>query len=257
MPIFKDNKDRLRFLSILEETTDRFNWVCYGYCLMDNHYHLLVETVDPTLSNGMRHLNGVYTQSFNRRHGRGGHIFQGRFKSILVDRDSYLKELCRYIVLNPVRAGLVKNVSSYRWSSYKPTVGLTKVPPFLNVSWLLSQFGKDLSEAQKQYRKFVLTGIYADSPWHNLKASIFLGPQEFIQKLTPAIKNRSGVKEIPKEQRLADRPDLEVLFPYNRAINKSERNEIIRKAYFKHGYTITEIALHLNLHYATVGRVIK
>lgn len=257
MPIFKDNKDRLRFLSILEETTDRFNWVCYGYCLMGNHYHLLIETVDPTLSNGMRHLNGVYTQSFNRRHGRGGHIFQGRFKSILVDRDSYLKELCRYIVLNPVRAGLVKNVSSYRWSSYKPTVGLTKVPPFLNVSWLLNQFGKDLSEAQKQYRKFVLTGIYADSPWHNLKASIFLGPQEFIQKLTPAIKNRSGVKEIPKEQRLADRPDLEVLFPYNRAINKSERNKIIRKAYFKHGYTITEIALHLNLHYATVGRVIK
>jgi len=114
LPIFEDHHDRNRFLSILEEVVKRYNWLCHGYCLMDNHYHMLVETKEGNLSLGMRHLNGVYTQSFNRRHDRVGHVFQGRFKSILVEQGSYLLELCRYVVLNPVRAGMVKHAGRYR-----------------------------------------------------------------------------------------------------------------------------------------------
>jgi putative transposase len=98
-------------------------WECYAYCLMTNHYHLVIETPDANLARGMRQLNGVYTQCFNRHHGHTGHVFQGRYKAILVDRDSYLLELARYVVLNPVRVGMVKSPQQWRWSSYAAMMG--------------------------------------------------------------------------------------------------------------------------------------
>ena len=124
--IYLDDKDRLRFLKIVQQVIDRFNWLCHAYCLMGNHYHLLIETVDPTLSRGMRHLNGVYTQTFNRRHQRVGHVFQGRFKAILVERDAYLLQLSRYVVMNPVRAKMVRAAKDWPWSSYRVTAGLSE-----------------------------------------------------------------------------------------------------------------------------------
>ncbi len=108
-PIFFDDEDRRSFLTILGSAINHFNWLCHAYCLMENHYHLLIDTPDGNLSRGMRQLNGVYTQRVNRRYSRAGHLFQGRFKSILVDKESYLLELARYVVLNPVRAKLVKD----------------------------------------------------------------------------------------------------------------------------------------------------
>ena len=114
-PIFADERDRAGYLAVLGSAVARHNWLCHAYCLMGNHYHLLVETPDGNLSLGMRHLNGVYTQEYNRRHGRVGHVFQGRFKAIVVDRDSYLLELCRYVVMNPLRAGMVESPDDYRW----------------------------------------------------------------------------------------------------------------------------------------------
>ncbi|MBW2056862.1 MAG: transposase, partial [Deltaproteobacteria bacterium] len=121
LPVFDDDFDRRAFLTILEDVVKRYNWLCHAYCLMENHYHLVLQTVDANLSLGMRYLNGVYTQRFNRRHHRAGHVFQGRFKSILVEQESYLLELCRYVVLNPVRAGMVKHPAAYGWSSYRAT----------------------------------------------------------------------------------------------------------------------------------------
>jgi REP element-mobilizing transposase RayT len=118
--VFLDDADRERFLEVLKQTVDRFNWLCHAYCLMMNHYHLLIETVDPTLSRGMRQLNGVYTQAFNRRHERVGHLFQGRYKAILVEKETYLLELSRYIVLNPVRAKMVKKPEEWEWSWSSP-----------------------------------------------------------------------------------------------------------------------------------------
>jgi putative transposase len=126
--IYEDDEDRLAFLDVFFSVIEQFNWVCYAYCLMSNHYHLLVQTPDANLSKGMRQLNGVYTQAYNRRYLKTGHLFQGRYKSILVDEDNYLLELSRYIVLNPVKAGMVKKVDQWKWSSYLATVGQASVP---------------------------------------------------------------------------------------------------------------------------------
>lgn len=131
--IFEDDQDRQMFLSTLEQVVIQFNWICHAWCLMDNHYHLLVQTPDGNLSKGMRQLNGVYTQASNRRHRRVGHLFQGRFKAILVDSDAYLLELTRYVVLNPVRAGMAKKPSDWPWSSYRASVGLAPLAPWLAV----------------------------------------------------------------------------------------------------------------------------
>ena len=147
--------DRTAFLDSLTATCERFRWVCHAYCLMTNHYHLLVETADANLSKGMRQLNGVYSQYVNRTHGRVGHLFQGRFKGILVERDSYLLELARYVVLNPVRAGIVPTPGDWPWSSYRATVGEAPAPPFLETDWLLRAFADSREEAVAGYRRFV------------------------------------------------------------------------------------------------------
>jgi REP element-mobilizing transposase RayT len=139
--IFLNDEDRQQFLKILERVVSRFHLLLHAYCLMDNHSHLVVETPEANLSKAMRQLNGVYTQAFNRRHDRVGHVLQGRFKAIVVDRDSYLLELCRYVVLNPVRAKTTRKPDTYPWSSYRATAGLAATPAFLAVDWLLLPIG--------------------------------------------------------------------------------------------------------------------
>lgn len=136
--IYETPDDRERFLEILGGVREKYNWLCHAYCLMGNHYHLLIETPEANLSKGMRQLNGVYTQCFNKAHARVGHVFQGRYKAILVEKETYLLELARYIVLNPVRAGMVSSPSEWPWSSYRATAG--EIPPldYLSTDWLLS-----------------------------------------------------------------------------------------------------------------------
>lgn len=148
--IFFSDTDRELLLATLAQVVSRYGWVCHAYCLMANHYHLLVETPKGNLSIGMRQLNGIYTQRFNRRHKRLGHLFQGRYKAILVENESYLLELCRYIVLNPVRVKGTVKLGAWKWSSYPATAGLAKVPEFLSIEWLLAQFGKSRQAAQKR-----------------------------------------------------------------------------------------------------------
>jgi putative transposase len=257
MSIYEDDRDRERFLLTLEQVVERFNWLCHAYCLMENHYHLVVETVDGNLSLGMRHLNGVYTQSYNRRHNRGGHVFQGRFKSILVDRDAYLLALCRYVVLNPVRAKRVKNPGQYRWSSYRGTAGLTKRPSFLTIDWILGEFGKKRGEAQKRYNQFVSAGLEEPSPWDQLMAQCILGGRDFIEKVRPAVKESSDLTEIPKLQRMALRPPLDELLGSVTGIGKTDRDRAIQRAHLEHGYTLTEIARYLGLHYTTISKIIN
>ncbi|MBV1719956.1 MAG: transposase, partial [Desulfomicrobium sp.] len=204
--IFVDGVDRNTFLAVLRQTLRRFNVLCHAYCLMTNHFHLLLETPDANLSKAMRQLNSVYTQAFNRRHGRVGHVLQGRFKAIVVDREAYLLELCRYVVLNPVRAGMVKDVGKYPWSSYRATAGLDKVPEFLSVDWILEQFGLDRKSARTEYRRFIEAGMNAEeSPWDDLKGQCFLGDDAFLEKLFPLLKEKSALKEVPRAQRFVDR----------------------------------------------------
>lgn len=253
--IFLDDIDRSTFLAVLGLTMRRFNVICHAYCLMTNHFHLLLETPDANLSKAMRQLNSVYTQAFNRRHGRVGHVLQGRFKSIVVDRDAYLLELCRYIVLNPVRAGMVKEPGKYPWSSFRATAGLGKKPDFLAVDWILEQFGADRAQARKEYRLFVKAGLDAESPWNDLKGQCLLGDDPFLEKLFPLLKDKSALQEIPRVQRFADRPALEDIL--HDTEDRTQRDAAILKACNEHGYTQAQISAATGLHYSTVSKIIK
>jgi REP element-mobilizing transposase RayT len=256
--IFADTFDRQTFLLLLESVVNRFNWICHAYCLMDNHYHLLIETSDGNLSMGMRHLNGVYTQSFNRRHKRVGHVFQGRFKAVIVEKESHLLELCRYVVLNPVRAGMVFAPQKWRWSSYSTTAGNTKKEPYLATDWILGQFDKTKSEARIKYRQFVKDGMSEKkAPWEKLRGQVILGSDMFIERVREFIGGKDQITEIPRRQRTAGRPSLEVLFPAGERLTKRERNPTILEAHVKYGYSLKEIAEHLGVHYTTVSKVVK
>ena len=180
--IFEDDDDRLSFLQTLGQVVEQFNWLCYAWCLMDNHYHLLIQTPDGNLSKGMRQLNGVFTQLSNRRYRRVGHLFQGRFKAILVDSDAYLLELARYVVLNPVRAGMVKNAAHWRWSSYRASMGLVPAETFLAVDGLLAQFAARRSLAQTRYAQFVAEGIMHRRLGNNSRGRCSSGMNTLLSK---------------------------------------------------------------------------
>lgn len=245
--IFLEDGDRLTFLGILEGAVGRFGWLCHAYCLMDNHYHLMVETPRPNLSRGMRALNGVYAQTFNARHHRSGHLFGGRYKATLVERQSYLLELCRYVVLNPVRAGLPPSrLSRWRWSSYRATAGLEPAPPFLQTGRILDQFHTDRRRAQRAYSGFVRDGLGAN-PWQHARATLYLGDDSFLR---PLQRCPATLVEIPRAQREPLRCTLEELL-------RREGDSAILSAYRNHGYRIREIAAVLGVHYSTISRRLK
>ena len=251
-PIYEDDKDRLAFLSVIGEVVNRFNWLCHAYCLMTNHYHLVVETPEGNLSKGMRHLNGRYTQASNRRHGRMGHLFQGRFKGILVDKDSYLLELARYVVLNPVRAGMVKHPGMYLWSSYRAMVGEVPSPPWLATDGLLSQFGSRRTDARRRYEKFVMGGVHGESIWSELRQQIYLGDEKFVDRMQRKAKIQGDELSIPRAQRRKPAPPLaQIVARY------PNRDDAIVAAYSTGIYSYREIAEQLDLHLATVGRIVR
>ncbi len=250
--IFENANDRKKFLSILESICDTDNWVCHAYCLMDNHYHLLIETPDGNLARGMRQLNGIYTQTFNREHGRTGHVFQGRYKAILVEKESYLLELSRYVVLNPVRAGMVRSVVDWPWSSYRATTGQISPPPFLTVKWILSAFGRRRSLAVKRYKRFISEGKNQNSPWESLRNQVFLGGDEFIERMHALIDGDRDLSEVPSSQR---RPKPKPLASYE--ASSRGRNAAIVKAYRSGGYTQKDIGDYFGLHYSSISGILK
>ncbi len=252
--IFSDDHDKENFLKTLDSVVKRYNWFCHAYCLMDNHYHLLIETPDGNLSMGMRQLNGVYTQAYNRRHKRPGHIFQGRYKAILIQKENYLLELCRYVALNPVRAKMVKKPEDWKWSSYSTTAGLRKTPEYLTIDWILGQFGSKRKATQKRYKKFVMEGISKESPWREVQGQIILGGEEFVEKFKDLLADKDKIKEIPRHQRYIGRPSLSDIFKQEKT--KDERNRSIWTAHLKFGYTLKEIADCLGIHYTTVSKVL-
>ena len=154
-PLFRDDADRTHFLGILEEVVARHDWSCHAFCLMTTHYHLLVRTPNPDIGVGMQRLNGHYAARFNKRHGIVGHVFNRRYHSLLVERESHLLDLCRYFALNPVRAGACSRPADWRWGSYAAVLGVARRPPFLAVEWLLAHFGSNLERARERFRAFV------------------------------------------------------------------------------------------------------
>lgn len=252
--IFEDDDDRLRFLEIFESVVADYNWLCHGYCLMDNHYHLIIETLDGNLSKGMRQLNGVYTQASNRRHGRGGHLFQGRYKAILVDKDRYLLELSRYVVLNPLRAkGMVKRLEDWLWSSYLAMVGDALKPEWLTTDWILSLFGKQRRIAMEKYRQFVIEGMQHQSGiWSNLKGQIYLGDEAFVSEMQKRIGKEKDDLNIPKQQK---RPIAKPLSEI--AAQAKDRKTAIIAAYKTGAYSQREIGEYYQLHPTTVGVIVR
>ncbi|MEJ5211239.1 MAG: transposase [Burkholderiales bacterium] len=228
--IFLDDADRQRFLDLLAREVQQQRWRLYAYCLMGNHYHLLLETPEANLVAGMRRLNGVYTQAFNRRHGRVGHVLQGRYKSILVDRDSYLLELCRYVVLNPVRAGLVKRPEDWAWSSYRATVGKVAAPGWLRADWVLAQFGEDPAAARQAYQRFVRAGIGAESPWQKLRSQIYLGSDDFLARME-RLAAASEVSGVPRGHRLPARPNPDGLLEEVCRIYRCSAEDVRRRSH--------------------------
>lgn len=152
MPIFLDTDDRLRFMALLADVVERFEWRCEAYCLMGNHYHVALRTPDANIGDGMHRLNGMYAQAFNRRHGFKGHLFEERYWTTLVETDEHRFEVMRYVVLNPVRARICSLPHQWPWSSYRATAGLDPKPQFLDLRWL-DDWGQD------RYRSYVLDGL--------------------------------------------------------------------------------------------------
>jgi putative transposase len=256
--IFLDDEDKTLFLSKLERATERYGFLFHSYCLMDNHYHLLLETPNANLSLGMQRINGDYTQAFNRRHRRVGHLFQGRFKAVVVEKERHLLELCRYIVLNPVRAKMVEDPKDWPWSSYLSIVGQASRPSFLFIDWILAQFGKKIGTARRQYKKFVAEGIKkTESPLDEVIGQVMLGSDDFIKQHLEDIESKSKVREHPRKQRLINRPSLDSLFKEAKNKDKESIEELAKRAHIDYGYTLKAISDHIRVHYSTVGRMVR
>ncbi len=259
--IFKSARDREKFLSYLESSTERYGAVIHVYCLMTNHYHLLLETPSGNLSQIMRHINGAYTTYFNTRRQRDGHLFQGRYKAIVVDADEYAGELSRYIHLNPVRAGMVERPEEYRWSSYQYYIGLRKKPRWLETDFVLQYFGKRVITMQKRYRKFVNAFVDKEygSPLEETVASTILGGIDFVDEIKDKYLDGKKVdRNLPALAGLSTGPTIEEISNEVEAVLLQD-TALSRKAslYFCHRYsrkTLKEIGSYFGIGESAVSQ---
>ena len=203
--IYTDKHDYMGFIDLLQEASEMFNVSIAAYCLMSNHYHLLIQTPDANLSRCMRHINGVYTQRFNRRHGHDGPLFRGRYKSILIDQDSYLLELIRYIHRNPFESGLEKAFGQYPWSSHKGYLSNAKKWDWLHKEFILSIFSKDRNSGIKLYKEFVLKENSEDIAriLGRIRVPPVLGDERFMKRVKERFFNKKTDKEVPQSKSLA------------------------------------------------------
>jgi putative transposase len=250
--IFRAVGDRRVFFDVLAGVWGRFNWIIHAYCLMTNHYHLLVETPDGNLGKGMRELNGVYTQRFNRIYQRMGHVFQGRYKAILVQKESYLLEVARYLVLNPVRARMVPSAGDYAWSSYRAMTGEDAAPEWLETRAILAAFGQTEADAVEGYRSFMAAGKGQPSPWEQLKQQVFLGSDAFVEAMQRKVPKDRDLREVPQAKR---RPVPRSLPAYDRA--HADRDQAIKAAYASGGYTMREIGDYFELHHSRISKIVR
>ncbi len=251
-PIFDDDEDRREWLAVLAEGLDRFQATVYAYCLMGNHYHVVMQTHRPNLSRLMRHINGVYTLRYNRRHGKVGHLFQGRFKAVLVDQESYFLEVYRYVDLNPVRARMVQRPGNWPWSSYRAHTGDTNPPSWLDSRALHKQLAPHapLRDGAARYAEFVAQGKGVKLWDGALQGQIYLGNDKFVKRMQARIKKAPGPEIARAQQRPAGRP---LVYYFAQA----ERDEAMLRAYREGGHTQTAIAAVTGLSVSRVSRVIS
>lgn len=210
--IFEDAADARRFMALLEEIAAPLGWRFHAYCLMTNHYHFVLHTPQPNLSAGMQALAARYTQDFNRRHGRDGQIFRGRFRAILVEGESYLVPLVRYVVLNPVLAGLAEDPAAWRWSSYRATAGAAPAPPLLDLDWMIGPYGATLPEAQRAWRAQIAECMAEPAKVRAVEALLknrsILGSRDFAQRARRAAGNASAPPRRKRSRRSGQAPLL-------------------------------------------------
>jgi hypothetical protein len=218
---------------------------------MTNHYHLLVETVEANLSQGMRQLNGVYTQHFNRRHNLVGHLFQGRYKAILVDKESYLLELSRYIALNPLRAKMVSSLDDWQWSSHHHFMHSENPLAWLERDWLLSRFGNNHTAAVSAYEAFVLAGVDETSPLMATRHQILLGDDTFVSKHQQLQRSEELVETVRAERRAVALTLIEYQARY------PNRDEAMARAYLSTAFTMPQIASAFGVSAKTVSRAVS
>lgn len=225
---------------------------------MTNHYHLLIETHAATLARGMRQLNGVYTQRFNRAHARVGHVYQGRYSAVLVQKERHLLEVLRYIVLNPVRAGMVSDARDWPWSSYRAAIDIAPSPPWLLTDGLAAIFGSG-AEGRLQFVRFVEDGIDMPSCWRNLKGQIYLGDSRFVSDAQACIAvDAPGLSEVPEVQRRRRyAPSERWEEHYHVYRNMADRDRAIVDAFMSGGSTMRAIGEHFGIHYSRVSRIVS
>jgi putative transposase len=208
--IFRTDADREAFLAFIGKAVKRFGWSLTAWVLMTNHFHLVIQTPEPNLSRGMHWLNGSYAGWFNREHERCGHLFGGRFKAFIIEKDAYFAEVLRYVVLNPVRAKeMVERPEQYRWSSYRATAGLETPPDWLDAAAALSAFGGISEDGSKNYRAFVAekTGC-GQNLWDGLINGIYLGSEKWARNMRRLLQSKQRSTEHPRKQRAIGRPKL-------------------------------------------------
>lgn len=250
-PIYRDETDRRIWLEVLGLVCERFHFVVHAYCQMTNHFHLMVETVEGNLAQGMRQLNGLYSQRLNRRHTLVGHVFQGRYKAVLVQKESHLLELARYIVLNPVRAGMVDCPEQWMWSSYHSTLGAARRPAWLETDWLLGQFGHVSDDAASAYQKFVAAGAGVASPLRRTRYQLVLGDDHFASQHRGSCGTAAFVAISKTQRRVAAMtlPEYEASF--------SPREVAMARAYRSTAFTMAEIGAHFGVSSKTVSRAVR
>ena len=237
--VFKSRRDREQFLGYLESAVLRYGAVIHAYCLMSNHYHLLIETPIGNLSQIMQHINGAYTNYFNVKRKRSGHLFQSRYKAILVDADEYTKELSRYIHLNPIRAAMVSKPEEYCWSSFPDYIGERKAPDWLTTKLILGYFGKEKS-SRKNYRTFVedLLAQKYESPLIGVVAATILGSEEFIKEITERyVDVKQADRDVPAIKKLSSRPSIDTIIEAVQSISCENKTAAKASIYLCHKFS--------------------
>ena len=251
--IFEDDADRQLFLELTGEAVARYGLRTYGYCQMGNHYHQIVETPRGNLPEAMRFLNGVYAQKSNRRHGRTGHLFGARYRSLVIQREGYLRRALRYAVLNPVRAGLVADPGEWLWSSYRATAGLAPAPEWLSLDWLEWALEAEPGvDPREKYSRYVNDG----APRRGVinPNALVLGSRDFRERLANAC--RGPERLLPAGYHAISRPPLNEILGVA-ASSSLARAEAACRAHVTHGYSQHAIARELKVDASTVSRWLK
>ncbi len=257
--IFADDVDRQQLLLLWENALKRFDACALAWCLLDNHYHIVLQTRQANLSALMRQINGTYTQAFNRRHGNTGHVFQGRFKAILIDRDKFLLAVCRHVELNSLRLKLCKEIAQWPWSSYAQLTGRLPPEPWLDAPTVWTQLlghsaetSSDKLQAHEAYANYVAAGVGKEFWVQQLRQQVYLGDEEFVTRMQALARNSMPTtSEVPRAQRAQPHSLAQWLQ------RCSGRNQAIYKAHTQSFMNFSEIARELGLSTSRISRIVK